>query len=1191
MDAKKQERFADARPADVSSGVVASERHAEGRFARERGPLIEEAHLPDPTRIGDYLLLDRIGEGGVGVVHRARHVSTGALVAVKTAKYNRRGHLASLRREFWTLRRLRRRGVIELLDGGSFEGRPWYAMELLAGSTLAAVMPGGAPDTESTFVPERGHARPVLAIEPPQAPRRRSFDIAENLRFLTFIRRVAETLAFLHGEGIVHRDIKPSNLFVRPDGTPVLMDFGLVRQYQVGGREVLDVSDAAGTAGYMAPEQAHGERIDARADLYALGCILYQCVVGQAPFWAANQVELLRLHALVPPVPPGALLDGVPAALDDLILRMLAKNPRDRVGYATDVAEALGALGAEGWNPPETAPQPTAPYRPQVVGRAGAFAEIDHAIASLQEGRGAFILVEGESGIGKTAFATEVARTAAPHGVTIVTGECGQEALGGVVDRLPLRPLLPLLHAVADRCVTGGPEVAERLLGIRGHALALYEPELAAIPRVQGASDPPALPPDAARKAMLALLLEVLAAFARDKPLLLILDDLQWCDDLSAALLELIAGDFCVKTPVVVVATYRSEEGSPAIDRIRHTGSTRAFHLERLDRAELAKMVGDMLAVPEAPPDLAAALWDVSAGNPFFVTEYMRALIGEKLLVRQNTAWRTTAPESFAELPLPTSIHELIQRRLNGLDGDSARVLDVAAVIGREMDLDLLSSAAAAIDRGSIEQGVQTLVERQVLEEATPDRLRFVHDRVRVQAYRDVVSDRARAIHAAVADLLEQRSSRARDIETESAVIGRHYAAAGAANRAIPHLHRAADHARDVYANEDAIALYDETLAQVHAASAGHEGDAASIAAALSEAKADVLSLVGRRSEARASFETALLQSAPSETISIARRLRKIGKTWEREHRYAEALELYGRAEKSLGATPAESEQPDWWRAWLDVQIDRIWSHYWSAELEPLERIIVAVSDLIEKWGSPSQRTAFYQSLTLYSARKERYRLSDRTVGYARAAMEAQQVAADRWQLPLVRFGLGFALLLHGDHAEAERELETGLREAERTGDQALIARFLSYQALLYRKTAAVNRACALAGRLLAMHGSGQMTDYHGVAHATLGWAARLRGESAEARRELALACDLWQRPPAVFPFQWLANAPLFELAMEDTDFDAARGCLRRLLAPTQQRLADDAVALANQALDPSVQNVTRIFGELAVVLRRECFV
>jgi tetratricopeptide (TPR) repeat protein len=1151
--------------------------------------LIERAHLPDPTRIGDYLLLDRIGEGGAGVVYRARHASNGSVVAVKTAKYNRRGHLASLRREFWTLRRLRRRGVIELLDGGSFEGRPWYAMELLDGSTLAALLPGGALDTESTFVPDHGANRFVPELESPQPMRRRAFDATSTRRFLTLVRRVAETLAFLHGEGIVHRDIKPSNLFVRPDGTPVLMDFGLVRQYQVGGREVLDVSDAAGTAGYMAPEQALGERTDARADLYALGCIIYQCVVGQAPFWAANQVELLRLHAVVAPVPPRELLDGVPAALDDLIMRMLAKNPRDRVGYAADVAEALAALGAEGWSPPEPSPQRTAPYRPQVVGRAGTFAEIDRAVASLRGGRGAFFLVDGESGIGKTAFAAEVARTAAMHGVAIVTGECGQEALAGVAARVPLRPFQPFLRAVVDLCVTGDPEVAERLLGRYGRALALYEPELAAIPNPAGASDLPALPPEAARNAMLALLLEVLAAFAREKPLLLIVDDLQWCDDLSAVLLEMIAGDFCAQTPVVVVATCRSEEGTPAIERIRRARSTRALRLERLDRAELAEMVGDMLAVQEGLPDLATALWDVSAGNPFFVTEYLRAVIGERLLVREKAAWRTTGPGSFTQLPLPTSIHELIQRRLNGLDQDSTRVLEVAAVIGREMDLELLASAAAATDPTHIEQPIQRLVERQILEEATADRLRFVHDRVRVQAYRAIPVDTARRLHRAVAELLEQRANRTGDGEAESAVIGRHYAAAGIAGRAIPNLRQAADHARDVYANEDAIVLYDETLAQVQSATGGHQTEAAPIVAALSEAKADVLSLVGRRAEARASYELALIQSAPSERTSIARRLRKTGKTWEREHRYVEALELYSRAEESLGAKPAEDEDPEWWRAWLDVQIDRMWSYYWSAQLEPLERLIIAVGGLVDRWGSPAQRTGFYQSLTLYSARKERFRLSDRTVGYARAAMQAQQVAADRWQLPLVRFGLGFALLLHGDHVEAERELETGLREAERTGDQALIARFLSYLALLYRKTAAVDKACALAGRILAMQSSGQMSDYHAVAHATLGWAARSLGQTSEARRELALACDLWQRPPAVFPFQWLANAPLLAIAIDDTNFETAKTCIRRLLMPTQQRLPDEAEALANEALVSAGQNDTRIFAELAVVLRREC--
>ena len=347
---------------------------------------------------------------------------------------------------------------------------------------------------------------------------------------------------------------------------------------------------------------------------------------------------------------------------------------------------------------------------------------------------------------------------------------------------------------------------------------------------------------------MLGLLSDVAVALAREKPLLLVVDDLQWCDDLSAAFLELLAGDLCARERLVVVATCRSEETTPAIERIRRAPATRAFRLERLDRIALAEMVSDMLAVPQAPPDLTSSLWEVSAGNPFFVTEYLRALIGEKLLVRNRASWHAAGPTvSFGRLPLPHSIHELIQRRLAGLEGASVQVLEVAAVIGRDMDLRLLTSAATAAtgDAFKVELGIHILIERQILEESTGNRLRFIHGKIRDEAYRAVAEPRAREIHRDVAALLERWPDRPGDFEAEAAVIGRHYAVAGEISRAIPHLHSAADHAREVHANEGAIALYDETLDLLRHQ---QKGDTP-LAASLLESKADLLALVGRRGE------------------------------------------------------------------------------------------------------------------------------------------------------------------------------------------------------------------------------------------------------------------------------------------------------------------------------------------------------
>jgi serine/threonine protein kinase len=194
---------------------------------------------------------------------------------------------------------------------------------------------------------------------------------AELSTGLALIGRLCAPLAFLHGEGLVHRDLKPENVIVQPDGAPVLVDFGLIAQFTgQASRKALEVGgEMVGTVTYMAPEQILGDFVDARADLYSLGCILAELVTGRPPFAGADRVEIGRAHLHAEPLPPSELAGGLTLPLDDLALRLLPKRPRDRIGHANDVALALAELGAA-IDAPAEAPAPRAYlYRPGFAGR------------------------------------------------------------------------------------------------------------------------------------------------------------------------------------------------------------------------------------------------------------------------------------------------------------------------------------------------------------------------------------------------------------------------------------------------------------------------------------------------------------------------------------------------------------------------------------------------------------------------------------------------------------------------------------------------------------------------------------------------------------------------------------------------------------------------------------------------------
>ncbi|MCA9677581.1 MAG: serine/threonine-protein kinase PknK, partial [Myxococcales bacterium] len=393
--------------------------------------------MPDqPALIGDYRILDLLGRGGMGVVYVAEHVASGEAAAVKTVRVPTESSLESLRREIHALSSLHHPGVVRIRDHGIADGMPWYAMDLLRGRTLRDYFRawwGEPTEPRSDTRNIRGPAHDLDA-EPAAAQLRLGgvppFTIAGCLGLF---RRICAPLAFLHGEGLVHRDLSPTNIFILDGERPTLFDFGLAAHFRTdSARDVLEVGgQAVGTTHYMAPEQVRGEVVDARADVYALGCILYEAVTGRPPFLGETRAAVLWQHVEDLPPAASALNPALPAELDDLLARMLAKRPRDRIGYVADVARALDRLGAtpdpdgdDGRPPPRSYT-----YRSGVCGRGAWLDRFDAVIAQLEARQGGCAVISGEGGVGKTRLVAEIATRAASRGLRVITGECQPVAI------------------------------------------------------------------------------------------------------------------------------------------------------------------------------------------------------------------------------------------------------------------------------------------------------------------------------------------------------------------------------------------------------------------------------------------------------------------------------------------------------------------------------------------------------------------------------------------------------------------------------------------------------------------------------------------------------------------------------------------------------------------------------------------
>ncbi|HET9989818.1 MAG TPA: serine/threonine-protein kinase [Kofleriaceae bacterium] len=257
-----------------------------------------------------YELLGLLGKGGMGEVHRARHVGLCKEVAIKVLAPNLPEQFqVRFEREARAIARLDHPGCVRIFDHGREAGRQYIAMELLEGPTLASVL----ADEGQLAIP----------------------------RALAITRDLVRALAHAHGRGVLHRDLKPENIILVARGA-VIIDFGLAALHDAA--PLTRDGMCIGSPSYLAPERLRGAPHDERADLYAVGVILYEMLAGLKPFVGATPEEVM-LHALErPPRPLRATRGELPAALEQLVLRALAKDPARRFGDAEELRSALEAI-------------------------------------------------------------------------------------------------------------------------------------------------------------------------------------------------------------------------------------------------------------------------------------------------------------------------------------------------------------------------------------------------------------------------------------------------------------------------------------------------------------------------------------------------------------------------------------------------------------------------------------------------------------------------------------------------------------------------------------------------------------------------------------------------------------------------------------------------------------------------------
>src|SRR5882724_5167831 len=715
-----------------------------------------------------YRLDSEIGRGGMGIVYRATDLDLKRQVAVKLLPD--RVSSADARERFLREARaaaaLNHPNIVAVYDVGEDQGLPFFVMELVEGRSLGQVPPGDF---------------------------RRVVEIASQ---------ICEALEHAHTHSIVHRDLKPDNVLLsgtRPSGSVKLADLGLaftVRDSRLSGAGLI-----VGTPAYMAPEQILGQKIDGRADLYALGVLLYEMTTGRVPFIGDDPLTIVSQHIHAPVVPPRALCSDIPRALEAVIVRLLAKDPAQRFASASEAGLALrGALEA----PDAAAEDESAAVvaildalsRGRLVGRAEELAESRELWRRAREGRGHCLLLSGEPGAGKTRLAREVIVQAAVDGAAVLSGACYEyEAT---------TPYLPFVETFRRWVREFADDVKLReVFGDAAAQLAKLAPEIEA--RLGPFPTRPQLPAHEERLLFFDAVVQVFSDLARGRGLLFYIDDLHWADGSTLWLVGHLLRNLR-ESRVLIVASYREIELDRAhplakalVDWNRERLMTRIV-LRRFGADETREQLGALLN-EQVSAEFAEAVHRETEGNPFFVEEVLKALIEQGSVRRESGRWNRC---DMDQLLIPQSVKEAIGHRLDRVSPECNDVLRASAVLGKVFTFEELV-AALQQNEDALLDALDEAVGAQLIASGSGDSFTFTHDKIREVLYEELNPIRRRRLHRHAAEGLEQNQHKfACAVEK----LAHHYIQAGDHERGLEYAKQAAVQAELVFAFDEAIAAY-----------------------------------------------------------------------------------------------------------------------------------------------------------------------------------------------------------------------------------------------------------------------------------------------------------------------------------------------------------------------------------------------
>ncbi len=649
-----------------------------------------------------------LGAGAMGRVSLVRDEISGELVALKRlheAIAQQGG--ARLRREFRSLERIQHECVVKVLGYGDEDGIPFLVMEYVRGADLNDVI-ATRPSTEA-----------LIRV------------------FLD----VTAALGAVHATGIVHRDLKPENIRVTPEGRAKLMDFGLAKSLD-GTVALTRAGAVVGTVLYMAPEQCRGAALDYRADLYALGAVMYWAFAGRAPFIGEGLAQVVMQHLQTPPTPPRVFNAALPAGLERLILALLSKNPSDRPASAAAVMDEL----AQTLNEPMDAAALSLESQPRadallLAGLIGRDAELRLLLPLLEQPDpicGVYA-VTGDVGIGKSRLLRGLSDEARGRDAT-------RFAFGEAIpdDPTPFGAVSRLIHSLDKthrNLLEGLPDAA------RGELSRVAPSVFEGAAPLEGN-----LPPEVARLRLFEAFTELLERAS--EVTVLVIENLHWADESTLALL---AHATRAATAPRLILSYRLED--LAAGQTVPKGLTRprvTLNLSALPDEAMRELLGAWL-----DGDIDSALQNElvaqASGNPWVLEERLKAMLESGAVFKRGGVYEW----NHSVMSLPDSLNDLLSHRILSLPQAALEFARAASVLGKvwlyadvktllEWDDDSALDALEALTRARLAQEVGG---------TGGEGFRFTHPLYAEMLLDGLMSLKRRRLHSKAAKLLHGRAA------------------------------------------------------------------------------------------------------------------------------------------------------------------------------------------------------------------------------------------------------------------------------------------------------------------------------------------------------------------------------------------------------------------------------------------------